>query len=380
MRVALDATPLLGSRTGIAAVTGGLFRALAGDTRVEPVAYAMSLRGVPKLRGVLPRGVEARLRPMPAAVVTRAWAHLDVPRAEMFTGAVDVVHGTNYVVPPTARAGAVVTVYDLTAVRYPEMVERVTLRYPALVKRAVARGALVHVTARAIGDEVVELLRVPADRVHVVMPGADPVTHASCDAARGRRLAGAERYVLAIGTVEPRKGLVDLVAAFDRIAGDAARRDVALVVAGADGWGSAVDDLLAAVDRSPHRRRVRRLGWVDDATRGDLLAGATVVATPSRYEGFGYTPLEAMSAGVPVVATTAGSLPEVLGQAALLVPPGDVDALAGAIAHVVDDENERCRLVAAGRERAASFRWDACVDGMVRLYEAAAEACGVATT
>lgn len=371
MRVALDATPLLGSRTGVATFTGGLLRALAATDRVDPVAFALSMRGWRRLRNVVPDGVDVTSRPLPAGLLARLWAATANPTAELLLGReVDVVHGTNYVVPPTRRMGAVVTVYDLTSMRFPEMVERASLRYPELVRRAVERGALVHVTADAIAREVVELLGLPADRVRVVPSGVDVPAFIG-DPAAGRRLAGADRYVLALGTVEPRKGLPDLVRAFDLLAGDATAADVGLAIVGPDGWG--VDELVAAMDASPFRRRIRRLGWVDDRARADLLAGATVLAMPSRYEGFGYPPLEAMAAGVPVVATTAGSLPEVVGGAGLLVEPRDADALASALSKVLDDDGLRRRLISDGGEQVRRFSWTACATAMVDVYRDARE-------
>lgn len=362
MRIAVDATPLIGAGTGVATFTRGALEALAARPDVELSAFGLTLRGRDQLAAVVPAGVRVVARPMPAGLLGRLWARTDLAPAEWFTGPVDVVHGTNFVVPPTRAAGAVVSVYDLTALRFPELCAPASLRYPDLVRRAVARGAWVHTLAHAIAEEVVDRLAVPAERVRVVSSGLD--VGAVGDAAAGRRRAGAERYVLALGTVEPRKGLPDLVRAFDRLA--AARPDLHLVVAGPDGWGA--DDLAAAIAQARHGDRVRRLGWVDATTRSDLLAGARVLAVPSVYEGFGYPPLEAMAAGTPVVATAVGSLPEVLGTAARLVPGGDLEALIGALASVIDDEAVARRLAAAGRGHAATFSWDACAAGLVELY------------
>jgi glycosyltransferase involved in cell wall biosynthesis len=377
VRVAIDATPLLGSRTGVATFTGGLLRALGASGAVDVAAFALSLRGRGRLAGAVPPGVAVLGgsggggRPMPAGLLTRWWARSPSwPPLEAFVGghdadAVDVVHGTNYVVPPSRGAAEVVTVYDLTSVRFPELCTPASLRYPRLVQRAVDRGAWVHVLATAIGDEVVELLGVDRDRVRVVPSGVDPPT--AGDAAAGRRIAGHERYVLFVGTAEPRKRLPDLVRAFDDDAVAGARPGLGLVIAGPDGWGTG--ELVETMDAARHGRAIRRIGWVDEATRADLLAGASVVAVPSVYEGFGYPPLEAMAAGVPVVATSVGSLPEVLGDAADLVPPADVDALAAAIARVLDDDAHRAALVERGRARAASFSWEQCAKAMVALYE-----------
>ncbi|MEO5679132.1 MAG: glycosyltransferase family 1 protein [Acidimicrobiales bacterium] len=375
LRVAVDATPLLGHPTGVGTFVAGLLAGLAGrPTGAEPAlevsAYALSARAWRRLPEVLPTGMRARRGTVPAAVGLRLWPVVPVPRFEWFAGAAEVVHGTGFLVPPTA-AGAVVTVHDLTPLRYPELVDGASARYPAAVRAAIRRGALVHTPSRFVADEVVAELGADPDRVVAVAHGAPPAGRG--DRAAGRTRAGADRYVLALGTVEPRKGLADLVRAFGLVADEDA--DLHLVLAGPDGWGRAAVDAATAGLAPAARRRVRRLGWVEPAPRDDLLAGATVLAYPSRYEGFGLPPLEAMAAGVPVVATDAGALPEVLGGAATLVAVGDLSALAGALAATVAlDQVGRAAVVAAGRARAASFTWAACAEGMAALYARAAGA------
>lgn len=355
MKVALDATPLVGSGTGVATFTRGALSALAARPDVDVVRFGLTVRG----------RAELGLRwPMPAALLSRVWARSSLAPVEWWTGPVDVVHGTNFVVPPSRgrRAASVVTVYDLTALRFPELCAPASLRYPTLVRAAVARGAWVHVLATAIGEEVVERLGVPPERVRVVASGVDPIVGG--DATRGRALAGgAEQYVLALGTVEPRKGLPTLVRAFDRLAAD--RPDLRLVVVGPDGWGTAA--FAGAVAMARHGDRVTRLGWVDEAARADLLAGASVLAMASVYEGFGYPAVEAMSVGTPVVATSVGSLPEVVGDAGVLVPVGDVDALAAGLARALDDPEPLRRK---GPANAARFRWETCAAGLVDVYAA----------
>jgi glycosyltransferase involved in cell wall biosynthesis len=293
------------------------------------------------------------------------------PAIEWWTGPVDVVHGTNFVVPPARRAAEVVTVHDLTSVHFPELCTPDVQRYPDLVRRALDRGAWVHAVSRFVADEVVAELGAPAERVRAV-PNGGPDPGPAGNAAAGRARAGADRYVLALATVEPRKDHPTLVRAFASEALAGPLTDVRLVLAGPDGWGA--EALADALARSPAADRVTRLGWVDDEARADLLAGAAVLAYPSRYEGFGMPPLEAMAAGTPVVATAVGAVPEVVGDAAVLVRPDDADALAEGLRDVLLDPVRAEELRRRGRDRVTAFSWDRTVDGLVDLYLEAAAA------
>jgi glycosyltransferase involved in cell wall biosynthesis len=363
MRLALDGTPLLGPRSGVGEVVAGIAPELARRDDVELVAYALTLRGRDDLAARIPPATRAATRLYPARAVRQAWRRSEHPSIERWTGPVDVVHATNYVGPPT-KAREVVSVYDLGFVRYPELVADDALDYPVLLRRAIRRGAWIHTTSDFVRDEVVATFSVAPERVVRVYPGIPPI-HGG-DAARGRALAGTGRYVLALGTIEPRKNLPTLVRAFDDVA--AREPDVLLVVAGARGWGA--DDYDAALTAARHRDRVRSTGYVSPDDRADLLAGASALAYPSVYEGFGFPPLEAMAAGVPVVGTIAGAVPEVVGDAARLVDPDHVDALADALLAVLTDDAVRDDLVARGHARHQAFSWTKTVDELVELYGA----------
>ena len=214
---------------------------------------------------------------------------------------------------------------------------------------------------------MIHLLEVPPDRVVVIPNGVTAAPPG--DSARGRTLAQSERYILAVGTIEPRKDFPRLVDAFDRLAAD--QPDVNLVVAGPEGWGA--DEFRRAVRRAEHRDRIIRLGWVTDTDRNALLRGASLFAYPSLYEGFGLPPLEAMSAGVPVVTTRTGGITEVVGDAAVLVPPGDTDALAAGLAKVLADDGLADDLRARGTANLARFSWDRTAAELGALYHRLAE-------
>ena len=367
LRVALDGQPLLGRRTGVGNFVHGLLDGLTAlardDGRIDVGVFAVTWRMRDELVKQLPAGAHLVGWPMPARPVRAMWERVDTP-LELFIGRIDVVHGTNSIVPPTWRAAQVVTVHDLSPLHWPEICEPSTRVYPEFIRRAVGKGAWVHTDSQFVADEVVEAFGVTPERVRAVPPGIPPL-------ATGGEAPDLDfgRYILAVGTVEPRKDYPGLVEAFNAIAGD--RSDVGLVIAGADAWGA--EDLRAAIESSPHRGRIVRPGYLSDADLAALIRGAAVLAYPSRYEGFGFPPLQAMAAGVPVVATAAGSVPEVVGSAAVTVPVGDTEALADALARVLDDHEARARQVDEGRARATLFSWDSLAKGMLDLYRDAAQ-------
>jgi glycosyltransferase involved in cell wall biosynthesis len=271
------------------------------------------------------------------------------------------VHGTNYVVPPS-RLPRLVSVYDCWFLLHPDQAHPAVVRAGTVLARSIAAGATVHCSSDATAATLRRLFPgVDTCTVHLgALPLAAPPT--TCPIPE---LDGPE-FVLSTATLERRKNLPRLIEAFGLLAHQ--RRDVRLVLAGGDG-----DDrprIEAAIDALDPEvsQRVLLTGFVDDAVRSWLLHHARVLAYPSLDEGFGFPLLDAMQAHVPVVAARAGSIPEVAGDAAVLVPVDDTSALAEALHHVLDDDAARARLVAAGLERVATFTWHATAASMASLY------------
>jgi glycosyltransferase involved in cell wall biosynthesis len=360
--VAVDATPLLGVRTGVGGSVAGFISAVATDPDLDVIGYGLSATAGRSLPERLPPSVRAaRPIPIPAGALLRTWARVDHPAVEWWTGPVDVVHGTNFVVPPSRKAARLVTVHDLTPVRFPDLCSPTSLRYPGLIRRAIQSGASIHTVSQSMADDVMDHFHVDGSRIHVIHNGLTPLPPPL------PRKELEPPYILAIGTVEPRKGLPDLVAAFDRIADSIP--DIRLKIAGPPGWGE--EAFAVALRSAGHSDRIQRIGWSDD--RSSLIAGARLLAYPSLYEGFGLPPLEAMSLGVPVVATTAGAIPEVVGDAAMLVAPRDVPALAEALRVVAGDTTTRERLIALGKERVHLFSWQQAGQQLALLYRTLAD-------
>jgi glycosyltransferase involved in cell wall biosynthesis len=362
----MDVTPLLGFRTGIGLSVQEMWAALsarAGDPALTP--YVFGLRAPTRAPG-LPEGV--RSVRLPTRALLAAWARVDHPRLDHWLREADVVHATNFITGPSRRP-TLTTVNDIGFVLDPSSADPVVATFPAVLRRALARGAHVHVTTRQVGTEVDEHFGpglLAAGRITVIPFGVPalgspgPLPPALSD------FLSAGPYVLAIGKAERRKNFPLLVRAFGQVAPD--HPLLRLVVAGPQGPDSA--GLRAAVDALPGSvgARVRLAGPVSSPVRRTLLDGALVLAYPSRYEGFGFPPLEAMQAGVPVLASRVGAVQEVAGPAAALAAPEEVEEWAAALERLVVDPDHRAALIDAGRRHVAAFSWQATAAGLAALY------------
>lgn len=348
MRVGIDVTPLVGPPTGIHQHTRHLLGALANRDDVEVSGWLLSARGTtPDV------AVPVRRAPVPAAMAARLWPHVGWPGRRSL-GGVDVVHGTNFLGPPAPTT--VVTVHDLTPLRHPELVEPTVAAKAPAIRAAIDAGAWVHTPAEAVADELRSI--VSSERIRVVHQGLSIPAPSADDA--GRRLVGADRYLLVVGTTERRKAVGRVVEALRAVPAD-----VRLVIAGPVGNDEAGID--RAIADAGVGDRVLRLTDVGAATRDALLADATALVLASTYEGFGFTPLEAAAIGTPVVATAVGALPELIGD---LMPLADPDA--PDLAPLLQAACEDPTMPSAVTDRVRALTWEAHADAMVDLYRLAA--------
>jgi glycosyltransferase involved in cell wall biosynthesis len=334
--VALDATPLIDVETGVGRYTRELGIALEAQS-VDVKRFAFALRG-DDVPGVIRRRI-------PAKAAQAGWRRWGRPRISSLVGPVDVIHGTNFVLPALHGERGVVTVHDLSYLD--DRVFPGGERLRELVPWSLERAHAVIVPTETIKGELLEAYRVPADRVHVTPEGVSPLFFGATPLADGALAAmGIEPpFVLAVATLAPRKNLERLVRAWGM-----ARRELdgwSLVVAGPDGWGPAL----------PETPGVRLIGWIGDETLPGLLAAADVFCYPSLYEGFGLPPLEAMAAGTAALVGRYSAAPEVLGDAALLVDPFDNEAIADGLIAIAGDAPLRRRLSMAGKARAVGYTW-----------------------
>jgi glycosyltransferase involved in cell wall biosynthesis len=356
MKVALHAGQLLQRVPGgIGRYIRGLFVALPG-AGVDVVAFAAGDPSVHRSAD-WPRFV-ALGHPY-APLRYELWHRLRRPRIRLD---VDVVHAPSLAVPPTGRLPLVVTVNDVAFLRYPDLFTRhgVTFHRRGLeLARDEARAVIVPSSFTSA-----ELVRegFDPDLLHVAHHGVEvptPTDDATVALAL-RRVAVETPYVLTVGTLEPRKNFPLLAQAMARVREH--HRSVTLVRVGPPGWGD-VPELSGA--------GVRDLGPVDDATLDALYRGAFACAMPSRYEGFGLPVLEAMARGCPVVASDTSSLPEVVGDAGILVAPDDLDSWVDTLVALLEDREREATLREAGLRRAAQFTWSRSARAHLSAYQAA---------
>lgn len=275
-------------------------------------------------------------------------------------------HGPNYFLPAWAGTG-VVTVHDLSVLRFPDMhpaerVRQFERRFSATL--AIARHVITDTAWNR--QEVIETLGLSPDRVSAVPLGISPAFHPDANAQAllpPELVAGG--YGLCVATLEPRKGLLQALSAWSLLPA-ALRNRFPLVVAGAHGWPDPVT--LAALERAEGEGWLKRLGYVDEAILPALYAGARLFLFPSLYEGFGFPPLEAMACGVPTIVSDRACLPEVTGGAAKLIDPLDTEALTAVIEAGLTDDSWRDQARTAGLARAAHFTWSDCVQRTAAIY------------
>jgi glycosyltransferase involved in cell wall biosynthesis len=356
MLIGLDGIPLTFPRTGVGHYTFELAQALqrvAPEQQIEffyPSTFApLSIRG------------EVKANRVPVGPIGRHWWSTGLPRY-IRSHKIDLFHGTNYDVPLWRRCPTVLTIHDLSMLLFPEThekrsVTRARRRLPLMTRTADA----IIVPTEAIRREVAEYFGV-AQKLFVVREAPRDFFVPVENGPTLKKFGIGDEFILTVGTIEPRKNLQTLIAAFEQV-----DETVQLVIAGGRGWLSG--PVFSALERSPARRRIVLTDYLQDSELRDLYSSCRVFVYPSLYEGFGLPPLEAMACGAPVIASSVPALIETTGEAALLVEPRDVDGFAGAIAEVLNDRSLRERLITAGQYHVKAFSWDKAAVETLSVYE-----------
>ncbi len=378
MRIGVDYTAAVWQGAGIGRYTRALVRELLEvDQSNEYVLFFP--RGLPRrpapflehqerLSQIHPY-LQPRSIPLTDHWTAVLWHRLRLPvPIEAVCGRLDLYYSPDFVLPPQLGGHRVLTTHDLAFLTHPECaVPRLEWYYRA-VQRSIRTAELVLADSESTRRDLVRLLEVDPARVEVLFSGVGPAfrpieDRAPLEAVRARYNLP-ERFLLSVGTVEPRKNLIRL---FEALAGLPQELRVPLFIAGRPGW--LYEDTFAAANRLGLHEWVHFLGFVPDEILPALYNLAIALAYPSLYEGFGLPPLEAMACGTPVLTSRTASIPEVVGHAAVLVDPLDVASIREGLRRLLEDSILRAHLRQAGLQRARQFTWRKAAERLRELMQ-----------
>jgi glycosyltransferase involved in cell wall biosynthesis len=358
LRILLDYRPALRRRSGAGEYVHELAAALARQLTARDTLTLFSSSWKDRFDPAAVPGVRRVDARVPVRVLNYAWHRLEWPPVEFLAGPIDLAHAMHPLLIPTRRAARVVTIHDLDFLDHPERTRAEIRRdYPELAAGHARRADHVITISAFTSGEIVRRLGVAADRITIVSPGAPawpPRPHPRPDGP-----------ILFMGTLEPRKNVGVLLEAYARLI-TAVPSAPRLVLAGMATAES--ERWLRDIARPPLAGRVEHLGYVDPDQRPALYASASMLVLPSHLEGFGLPVLEAMTVGVPVIVSRRGALPEVAGDAGVVIEPEDADGFAAAMRRYVEDPALAAAAVERGRRRSQAYSWDASARTLLDVY------------
>ena len=297
------------------------------------------------------------------------WAEQTALRFEIGRLRLDVLHSPDFIPPFQRNCKSVITIHDLAFLLYPHFLTKESARYYGQIDQAVRRTDHIIAVSESTRQDTIKLLGVPERRITVIHEAASPI-YRQLDPEEARHFVaesyGLDRdYILFVSTIEPRKNLPGLLQAYRKLLDDY-KRPEGLVLAGAQGWLS--QEVYDIVENLNLHQHVRFLGRVPSEHLLYLYNAARLLVHPSFYEGFGLPPLEAMTCGTPVIVSHVSAMPEVVGDAALLIDPHDIDGLTVAMWRVLTDEDLRANLIVKGLKRARMFSWQRAAQETLGVY------------
>jgi len=406
VHIAFDYTTGIYPGAGIARYTRSLIRALAQLDHHNRYSLFYAARGLPRPTPETAQADELlsqhpKFRGVPAPFSVRqmfaVWQRLRLPMpVDFFTGRCDVVHSPDFVSPPHRTGADIITVHDLSFLVVPECAEpKLAAFLSKTVPAAVCRADRIIAVSNQTRQDLVRLLSVPESKIVVAYNGVDEIfgrrtidegrwtmddeqhsglpsyfvprpSSAEAELALRQKLGLPSRFILHVGTLEPRKNLKRLVEAYGLLA-PRYRSDVALALAGRRGW--LYEPIIEAAEQvNRNGGRVLFVDYVDENDLPLLYRMAEIFAYPSLYEGFGLPAAEAMACGTPTLVSTDGALAEVTGEAALAVDPQSVESIASGLQRLIEDEALRAKLAEEGPKQVARFTWEASAQKVLNVY------------
>lgn len=376
LRITIDTSPIQPNPSGIGFYVVKLLEELtnmAAETAIElnpvlQISIKSALRGNFSPPDPLKVFTNIKYVPIPIKATNFLIRHpqLFLPLFEKSFGLTDIFHGTNYTVFPFRRSRQIMTIYDLTFIKYPKYSNTIVQGYADRVRRCLHWTDLVLTISESSKHDIVKHLGFDADRI-IVTPlasrynlGAQSGTLAFDDYDLS------QPFILFVSTIEPRKNILGLIEAFDYLK-QTQKIQHNLVLIGQKGW--LYEPIFERIARSPYRDHIYHLNYLPDDVVMEFYRKADCFVYPSHYEGFGLPVLEAMTLGTPVICSNNSSLPEVSGDAAIMIDAGDDMAIANAIMQVIDDRPFREELIQRGYAQARTFSWRETAKKTLRAYQ-----------
>ena len=369
-KIAIDYTPAYEQGGGIGRYVRDLVTALSLIDNQNDYRLFISGASQPTLPNQIAHNFNWKPTRIPPKWFARLWHRLKIPLpVEQFTGRIDLYHATDFVLPPTLPSTkTLLTVHDLSFVRVPETASPSLKAYlDRVVPLSVKRADHILADSQATKNDLIELYAVKSKKISVLLTGVDKRFKPSNTGEmtiRNKYSVGDRPYLFTIGTVQPRKNYARIIQSLAKLREEG--HDLDLVIAGGHGW--LADPIYQTIQETQMTDYVKLIGFADDEDIPTLYTNAECVVFPSLYEGFGYPVLEGMACGTPVITSNISSLPEVAGDAALMVNPYDVDAITNAIRSIITDDELRKTLTERGFEQIKHFTWEKSAQQLHQIY------------
>ncbi len=382
LKVVVDATPLLPRPSGVGLYVYNLIRSLYTLSFQENfelgIVYQPSLKNWLLGNLSFPDSLEnysnRYLLPLPVRVLNllSVFPNPLLSYFEEGFGYPNIFHGTNYTVYPCQKSLKVMNIYDLSFIKYPNYVNSIVRTYTKRVKHSLKWSDLVITISESTKKDIVEYLNVEPERVYVTPLASRYYTNYLNENLSTQLIKTANYnfeipYFLFVSTIEPRKNIIALISAFNWLK-EKYKIGHHLILIGQKGWK--YQQIFEEIERSPWKDHIHNLNYLSDEEVALFYSKADVFVYPSHYEGFGLPVLEAMTLGAPVITSNTSSLPEVAGDAALLIDPDDASCLAEAMLQVISDSQLRQDLIQKGQRRAKLYSWENTAKTTLNAYRA----------
>jgi glycosyltransferase involved in cell wall biosynthesis len=375
LRITIDTSPILSKPSGIGFSVLKILEeltkiAIESEIQVQPICQ-VSLKNALLRRSSTPESLKfytnLKSVPIPIKITNLCirYPKLFLPVFERSFGSCDIFHGTNYTVYPFRKSRQVLTIYDLTFIKYPQYCNKIVRAYADRVRRCLRWTDLILTISESSKRDIVKYLGFDADRIVVTPLASRYGMGYQPNISNFREYDFNHPFILFVSTIEPRKNLIGLIEAFDTLK-RTQKIGHNLVLIGQKGW--LYKPIFDRIARSPYRDSIYHLDYLDNDVVAEFYKHADVFVYPSHYEGFGMPVLEAMTLGAPVICSNNSSLPEVAGDAAVMIDAEDPIAIADAIIKVIGDRKFRQQLINRGRERSLQFSWHHTAQETLRGY------------